>query len=229
MNLFPTVFLLGLAGVGPTGTLIILTALSMGIGKKQIVKFTLATFFGTVLVGVVFSKVLSSGVDMIADVLNRIPHFVYTCLELVSGVLLLIWGLGRTFCKKKVVHTEEKKDSFFMRFLDKGMFLLGVIFAFAALLDPSFMALLAIATQNDNIFLIALANATWILICQFPVFVLTVAVAFNKHEAVIAYFQNMLNKNNRKERLKKMLSVLLSVVLITVGVLMLIEPMHIFF
>ena len=110
MNLFPTVFLLGLAGVGPTGTIIILTALSMGISKKQIIKFTLATFFGTVLVGVIFSKVLSSGIDVIADVLDRIPHFVYTCFELASGVILLIWGLGRMICKKKIAREEEKKD-----------------------------------------------------------------------------------------------------------------------
>ena len=229
MNLFPTVFLLGLAGIGPTGTLIILTALSMGISKKQIMKVTLTTFFGTVLVGVIFSKVLSSGVDAIADLLNRIPHFVYTCLELISGIALLIWGLGRIFCKKKIVHAKEKKESFFVRFLNKGMFLLGVIFAFAALADPSFMALLAISTQNDNIFLIALANATWILICQFPIFVLTVAVMFDKHESVINYFQNLLNKNGRKVKVKKVLSFLLTVLLISAGILMLLNPFYVFF
>jgi predicted nucleic acid-binding Zn ribbon protein len=46
---------------------------------------------------------------------------------------------------------------------------------------------------------------------------------------VIARFQNILNKNNRKEKLKKMFSFLLSVLLIAVGVLMLFEPLHLLF
>ena len=226
MNLFPTVFLLGLAGFDPTGALVILSALTMGINKKQIVKFAATTFFGTVLVGLVLSKILSTGIDAISKLLNSIPDIVYMWIELIIGVVLLIWAFQRFFCKNKTVKKEESKESFFVKFLSKGLFVVGLIFAVTALTDPSFLALIAASSQNDNIFLVILANAIWILISQLPIFVLTVAIIFNKHEKVISYFQDILNKNNRREKIKKVLSLLLSILLLSAGVLIIVDSIY---
>lgn len=229
MNLFPTVFLLGLAGFDPTGALVIISALTMGINKKQIVKFATTTFFGTVLVGLVFSKILSTGIDSISKFLNSIPDIVYMWVELIIGIVLLIWAFQRFFCKKRTVKKEEKKESFFIKFLNKGLFVVGLIFAITALTDPSFLALITASSHNNNIFLVILANSIWILISQSPVFVLTVAVIFNKHEKVIDFFEELLNKNNRKEKIKKIFSFLLSILLLIAGVLIVVDSIYFWF
>ncbi len=226
MNLFPTVFLLGLAGFDPTGALVIISALTMGINKKQIVKFAATTFFGTVLVGLVFSTILSTGIDAISKLLNSIPDIVYMWVELIIGIALLIWAFQRFFCKKKTVKKEENKESFFIKFLNKGLFAVGLIFAITALTDPSFLALITASSHNDNILLVILANAIWILISQSPIFVLTVAVIFNKHEKVINFFDKLLNKNDRKEKIKKVLSILLSVLLLSAGILIIVDSIY---
>lgn len=226
MNLFPTVFLLGLAGFDPTGAIVIISALTMGINKKQIIKFALTTFIGTILVGLLFSKVLSSGIGIISNLLNSIPDIVYMWIELIIGIILFVWAMERFFFKKKVVKKEEKKESFFIKFLNKGLFVVGLIFAITALTDPSFLALITISSYNDNIISIILANAIWILISQLPIFVLTIAIVFNKHEKVINYFKELLNKNNRKEKMKKILSVLLSIIILVIGILTIIDSIY---
>lgn len=226
MNLFPTVFLLGLAGFDPTGAIVIISALTMGIDKKQIIKFALTTFIGTILVGLVFSKVISSGIEIISNLLNSIPNLVYMWVELLIGLILLIWVIERIFFKKKVVKKEEKKESFLIKFLNKGLIIVGLIFAITALTDPSFLALITISSYNDNIILITLANAIWVLISQLPIFVLTIAIIFNKHEKLINLFNEVLEKNNRKEKIKKILSILLSILILVIGILTIIDSIY---
>ena len=135
----------------------------------------------------------------------------------------------RFFCKKRTVKKEEKKESFFIKFLNKGLFVVGLIFAITALTDPSFLALITASSHNNNIFLVILANSIWILISQSPVFVLTVAVIFNKHEKVIDFFEELLNKNNRKEKIKKIFSFLLSILLLIAGVLIVVDSIYFWF
>lgn len=229
MNLFPTTFLLGLAGFDPTGALVIITALTMGINKKQIIKFALTTFIGTILVGLTFSKILSSGIDVISNLLNSIPDVVYMWMEFIIGLILFIWAIERIFLKKKTIKKEEKKESFFIKFLNKGLFVVGLIFAITALTDPSFLALITISSHNDNLVLVTLANAIWILISQLPIFVLTIAIIFNKHEKVINYFKELSNKNNRKDKLKKILSILLSIIILVIGVLTIVDSIYFLF
>lgn len=229
MRLFPTVFLLGLAGFDPTGAIVIISALALGISKKEIVAFALTTFIGTVLTGLVFSQFIGTGVDYIAGLLNYIPDNIYLVLEFLVSFALLKWFVERVFFKAKKDSKEEKKESFFVKYIKKGLFVVGLIFAITALTDPSFLALLTLCGQSSNLFAVVAANCSWILISQCPIFILTIAVVFNKHEGVINWFNEKVKNSPYIEKLKKALSVALSVVILFAGLLTLFESFYFLF
>lgn len=223
MDLFPTVFLLGLAGFDPMGALIIIAALSMNMSKKQIGLFAAITFIGTVLVGVIVSQVLGIGVTYISELINNIPDIAYMWIGFAIGFLLLEWFVERIFFKKKSKAKEEKKETFFAKYLKKGMFTLGVLFAVLALSDPSFLTLIALSRHSNNLLEVILANCTWITISQLPIFVLTIAIMLNKHEKIIAYFKDKFSNNPKIEKIKMALSVLLSGIILVSGLIMLLD------
>lgn len=223
MDLFPTVFLLGLAGFDPAGALIIIAALSMRMSKKQIGLFAATTFIGTVLVGVIVSQVLGTSVTYISEFINNIPDIVYMWIEIAIGFLLLEWFVERVFFKKKSKEKEEKKESFFAKYLKKGMFIVGVLFAVLALTDPSFLALITLSGHSKNLVEVILANCTWITISQLPIFVLTIAIMLNKHEKIIAYFKAKFSNNPKIEKMKTALSALLMGIILVSGVIMLLD------
>ena len=68
MNLIITSFLLGLAGFDIAGALIIITALSMKLPKKQIYTFALTSLSNTLIIGLLFSKVLKESIDYFSNI-----------------------------------------------------------------------------------------------------------------------------------------------------------------
>lgn len=229
MNLLAKAIAFGIAGFDPTGAIVIITALTMGLSKKQILLFAITTFIGTVFIGVGCSTFLGTSVNMISNLLNSIPDIVYMWLELIIGVVLLKWFVERVFFKSKNDVKEEKKESFFARYMKKGLFVVGILFAVTALADPSFLALITISGHNQNMIYVVLANCIWILISQLPIFVLTIAVLFNKHEKVIEYFRNKLSKSKKIEKIKKVLSNLLSTIILLIGILSIVDSIYYWF
>lgn len=229
MNLLAKAFLLGIAGFDSTGAIVIITALTMGLSKKQILLFAITTFIGTVLIGVGCSTFLGTSVNTISNLLNSIPDIVYMWIELIIGILLLKWFVERVFFKSKNDVKEEKKESFLTKYIKNGLFIVGIFFAITALTDPSFLALITISGHSQNVFMVILANCMWILISQLPIFVLTIAILFNKHEKVINYFKNKLSKSDKIEKIKKILSILLSIIILVIGILSIIDSIYYWF
>ncbi len=229
MKLFPTSFLLGLAGIDPTGAVVIIAALAMGIKKRKVVLFALTVFFCTVLTGLIASNfIVGISVEFIASFFNYIPDYIYMILMFVVGLILIKWFVERTFFKEKKMNSEKKKESIFTRYIRKGLFFVGILFSVTAVLDPSFLALITLVGQSENIIYNLLANVSWILISQLPMFILLVAVIFNKHEKMIAYLKNKIATGKRVEMIKKILYITLSVVILVAGLYSLTEAVYYF-
>lgn len=218
MSLFPTVFLLGLAGFDLTGAMVVIYGLSIGVSRKQIFLFAATTFGGTVAVGILCSRVLGTGISILSEWLNKIPDSVYMAAEFVISFLLLKWFAERAFLRDRTERKEEKKESFFIRCMKRGMLFVGVLFSVSALADPSFLALTTIAGQVGDLFLAAAANCIWILISQLPLFILTASVLRGRHEEAMAYFRVKVMEN---ERLKKLLDGMLTILILAAGVVLL--------
>ena len=226
MSLFPATFLLGLAGFDPTGAIVIITALAMGVSKRQISLFAITTFIGTVLTGIISSFFVGTGVNYISELLNYIPDSIYMILEFIVSFLLLKWFVERVFCKQKKEDKDEKKEGFFTKYIKKGLFTVGLFFSITALTDPSFLALVTLSGHSSNMIEVVLANSVWILISQSPIFILSVAVMFNKHEQIIQYVQDKLKNSPKIAKIKKCLSVALSVIILLAGLLTLVEGIY---
>ncbi len=230
MKLFPTSLLLGLAGIDPTGVIVIISALAMGVKKSKIILFVLTVFFGTIVVGLISSNlVIDNSINFFANLFNYIPDYVYMILEFVVGILLLLWFIERVFYKDKSIAKEEKKESIFTKYIKKGLFFVGLIFSLSALTDPSFLALITLTGQSSNLIEVILANVSWVLISQLPIFILLIAVIFNKHYVVIDFFKNKVLTARRIELIKKILSVLLSIIILFASILLLLEAIYYFF
>lgn len=226
MRLFPTVFLLGLAGWDPTGAIVIISALALGVSKREILVFALTILAGTVATGLICSRFIGTGAEYLAGFLNDIPDHIYLALEFVVSLALLKWFIERVFFKTKKERKEERKESFFVTYFRKGLFVVGLIFSASALTDPSFLALLTLCGQTSHMLEVVLANCTWILISQSPVFGLTAAVMLGRHEGMIGYFREKMENSPSIAKLKQVLSVALSVVILLAGLLTLLESMY---
>lgn len=218
MNLIFTSFFLGLAGFDIAGAMIIIAALSMKCSKKQIYVFAFTSLISTVAVGLLSSKVLGTSINYLANLFRDIPDKVYAIIGLLVGLILLYWFIERVFISNKYQQKEERKENFFEKFIKKGMFLVGILFSLWAISDPSFWGVVTLATQNKNLMLITLAFIMWMVVGQLPLYVLTVAILFNKHEKIINWFDKKIKGNKHIEKIKEVLKITVSIVILAASI-----------
>lgn len=221
MALFPTVLMLGIAGLDPLGVLIILASLSMKKNKYQITNFNLIVLLGTILLGLGYTTILSTIITKISPVFNRIPNFVYMYIEYILGIFLLLLVIRRTYFKKSA-----KKDNYLLSLLSKGLPVVAILFVFTSLTDPSFIALMTILSQHNNIFLTIIYTSIWLFISQLPSFILNITILFNKHELVIKKISKFLDKNKRRDKLKNLATNLISLLILIGGILLIANSLY---
>lgn len=223
MNLIFTSFFLGLVGFDIVGAIIIITALSMKSSKKQIYIFSLTSLISTVIVGVLSSKVLGTSINCLANLFKYIPNKIYAVIGFFIGCILLYWFIERVFINKKYQQKEEKKENFFVKFIKKGLFIVGILFSLWAISDPSFWGVVALATQSNNLISVILAFIIWMIIGQLPLYVLTAAVLLNKYKRIIEWFNTKFKNNNKIDKIKRILNILLSIIILLASMYFIID------
>lgn len=229
MSLFPTTFLLGLAGFDIAGAIIIVTALSLKCTKKNIYVFALTSLVTTVLVGAFSAKVLGTSINFLTDLLNYIPDKVYAVLGMIIGAALLYWFIERVFVNEKYQKKEDRKESFLTKFIKSSLFVVGILFSLWAISDPSFWGVVALASQSNSLILIIAAFTVWMLVGQLPLYILTVGIAFNKHEKIIKWFDESFTNNPKIIKLKRILRTVLSVIILVAGIYFITDSLFYFF
>ena len=228
MNLIITSFLLGLAGFDIAGAIIIITALSMKLPKKQIYTFALTSLSSTLIIGLLFSKVLKESIDYFSNIFEYIPDKIYAIIGLVLGLVLLYWFIERVFIKDKYQEKEDKKENFLERFIKNGLFIVGLLFSLWAISDPSFWALVALAAQNNNLIIVILAFIIWMIVGQLPLYVLTIAIVFNKYQKVMDYFNEKIKNNIKIDEIKKLFEIFLSIMIIMASMYFILDSLSYF-
>lgn len=214
MELMAAVILLGVASLDFSGAMIILTALTLGAKNKDVCTFALINLIGTVAIGVVCACLLGENIEHLTGWASSVG----VVLELFVACLLMVWFARRVLIGRK---KDKKEDNNFLKkYLDKGLFSVGVGFSIGALTDPSFIALITFAGYNMHFIEIILANCVWILISQLPAFALTIAVILGKYEQMVTYVQKKMMEYSWLEKLKLVLPKLLMVIILIVALLL---------
>lgn len=172
---------LALAGIDPVGMILLMTMQAVGLPLKKVYLFGGLILFGTALLGFSLSLILGNGISNLAQALGQLPDRVWVWIYLVLIAVLIAWGIKRLLAIEDLGNQNSQKNS-------KGIYAAALFMISTAIMDPTFLAVLALSGQVNNTLLSLLYNLLWVLISQSPLFLLILAVMCNKHHVFIGKF-----------------------------------------
>ncbi|MFC3932977.1 hypothetical protein ACVR0S_08695 [Streptococcus dentapri] len=187
MNNLAFVISLGLAGIDPVGMMLLVTMQAAGLSKKKAYLYGGLVLFGTAVLGFILSSLLGRGLSDLASSIDNFSNTVWVWINLALILILTVWGMKR-------LSTEEQKENESGQKNSRGVYAAAVFMMFTALTDPTFLAVLALSGQVNNLLLSILYNLLWVFISQAPLFLLLLAIVFNKHHVFIDKFNTYYKK-----------------------------------
>lgn len=188
-KLLLTAFALGLASLDVTGAMAAAGALGAGARVRALVAFGCFSILGTIAFGTALSLIVGPRIAGI-DWGMLLPHNptedrVAASVQIVLGLGLLAWGIMRT----RRPATRPPKPSVQRGLGMSSLAGAGILFALAAIFDPTFVSLVVIAGRAELFWPVVAAHSTWTLVSHTPlVFVLAFAVS-GDHERVVSWFR----------------------------------------
>lgn len=189
MNVIALAFGLGVAGFDVFGTVLVVLLVASKLPKQRIATFALIVLVGTVTAGVAASLLLGSSAKLFAQVLHRVPAYVWVGAEGAASVGLLGWAAARLH--RHIKSDKETQDSRVLQWLRRSIVLGGIIYAASAFTDPSFLAVIAIASREQSLFVVIMAHVVWLLVSQGLFFGLVIAIMCDRHQPLIAWFERV--------------------------------------
>jgi hypothetical protein len=185
-KLLLTAFALGLASLDVTGALVAVGALGAGARTRALLAFGCFSILGTVAFGTALSLIVGPRIAGL-DWGKLLPHNptedrVAAFVQIILGVGLLIWGIVRT----RRPGSRPPKPS-----APRGLGLTslagaGMLFALAAIVDPTFVSLVVIAGRADLFWSVIAAHSTWTFVSHVPlVLVLAFALSGESERVVV--------------------------------------------
>ena len=188
-KLLLTAFALGLASLDITGALLAVGALGAGARTRALLAFGCFCILGTVAFGTALSLVVGTRIAGL-DWGMLLPHDpaedrVAAFVDIVLGVGLLIWGIVRI----RRPGTRPPKPS-----VPRAVGLIslagaGMLFALAAIADPSFVSLVVIAGRAEHFWAVLAAHSTWTFVSHIPLVLVLVFALSVDHERIVSWVQ----------------------------------------
>ena len=187
MNNLAFIVSLGLAGIDPIGMMLLVTMQTAGLSKTKAYLYGGLVLFGTAILGFVLSSLLGRGLSDLASSINNFSNTVWVWIYLALILILTSWGIKRLSAKEQKEKEKDQESS-------KGVYGAAAFMIFTALTDPTFLAVLALSGQVNHLLLSVLYNLLWVFISQAPLFLLLLAIMFNKHHVFIHKFNTYYKK-----------------------------------
>lgn len=221
-KLLLTAFALGLASLDVTGALAAVGALGAGARVRALLAFGFFSILGTAAFGTALSLLVGpriSGVDWG----RLLPHdptedLVAALIEVVLGVGLVIWGTVRA---RRPGARPPKPSAL------RGLGLLslagaGILFALAAIADPTFISLVVIAGRADHFWQVAAAHSTWALVSHVPLVLVLAFALGGQNERVVSWVRT------RWMRIGPWMARLVTIFVFLAGILLLLDALWYF-
>ncbi len=196
IKLLLTACALGLASLDVTGALVAVGALAAGARLRALVAFGSFCILGTVAFGTALSLIVGPRIAGI-DWGRFLPHTptedrVAAFVQIVLGVGLLIWGIVRT---RRRGSGPPKPG------VPRGLGLIslagvGMLFALAAIADPTFVSLVVIAGRAELFWPVIAAHSTWTLVSHIPLVLVLVFALSGESERVVIWVRTLWERIN---------------------------------
>jgi len=190
-KLLLTAFALGLASLDVTGALLAAGALGAGARTRALLAFGCFCILGTVAYGTALSLIVGTRIAGI-DWGMLLPHDptedrVAAFVDILLGVGLLISGIVSILRPG----TRPPKPS-----APRALGLIslagaGILFALAAIADPTFVSLVVIAGRAEHFWSVLAAHSTWTLVSHVPLVLVLVLALSVDHERVVDWVQTL--------------------------------------
>jgi cytochrome c biogenesis protein CcdA len=140
---------------------------------------------------------------------------VAACIDIVLGVGLLIWGVVRL----RRPETRPPKPS-----TPRGLGLIslagtGIVFAIAAIADPTFVSLVVIAGRAEHYESILAAHSTWTLVSHTPLVLVLTFALIGQNERVVNWVRSLWG------RISPLMDRLITVAVFVAGVFLLLDAL----
>lgn len=184
---------LGLAGLDPAGALIAAGALGGGARKRYVLAFGVVSLIGIAAFGTALSLSIGPRISSIDWDLLVPAESTTALVEAGLGGGLLIWGAVRT--RRPGARAPKPRSA---RGTGPVILLAVALLTIpAAILDPAFVALTAMAARFEGIPSTILAHLTWVLVSQAPLVLVLFALAGGKHEGAVVWLRSLWVKTRR--------------------------------
>lgn len=181
---------LGVAGLDPAGALIAVGALSAGARERNVMVFGLVSILGTAVLGTVLSVTAGQRLQTVRWSSLLPPDRLAALFELLIAVGLIWWAVVRL----RRPASRPPKPGATARSGAAALLGLGVLWAAAAVLDPTFVGLAVVAGREESVVTVALAHTVWIVVSQAPLVLLMVGIVGGRHERAVAGFNRLWNR-----------------------------------
>lgn len=177
---------LGVAGLDPTGALFAAGLLTAGARERHVAAYGVAALAGTVVLGTTLSLAVGSRLDDLDWSVLYPGDLAATLVEGALGLALLAWGIARSL--RPGTRAPKPRSSRGTGGL--ALVLLGLLFAVAAVLDPTFVSLVLVAGREGGVVSVVAAHTIWVLVSQAPLALFLVAMARGRHERFVVRLQS---------------------------------------
>jgi hypothetical protein len=190
-KLLLTAFALGLPSLDITAALLAAGALGAGARVRALLAFGCFCILGTIAFGTALSLVVGPRISGI-DWGMLLPHNptedrVAAFVDIVLGMGLLIWGIVRIL--RPGTHPPKPSAPRALGLLSLAG--AGMLFALAAIADPTFVSLVVIAGRAEIFWLVRAAHSTWTLVSHVPLILVLAFVLSVDHERVVVRVQTL--------------------------------------
>lgn len=227
MDILP-IIILGLSGMDILGLFVATYALSKNSKRKDVYIFSITILLMSVLLGLLFSKVLSFSVNYFTNILDSISGMLYAIISFILGLVLLYWFLIRLVNAEKIDKNEVKKEGFFVKFIKKNLFLVSILFSLWIITDPTFWGIVTITSISNNYILDIMSFVIWIILSELPLYILVIFMLINKDQKLRKWYNEKFKNNKNIKKIKKILNIILSIIIYLGSTYFLMQAMHYF-
>jgi hypothetical protein len=202
MHLLAAAVGLAFAGLDVFGFLILAAERAVGASKRAVVGFTLAYLVAAAGLGTTLALLAGPGINGMlkrgAHLFASVPGGLWVAIDVVVSLVMFGWAIMRhhNATRPAPMDTEDREQARANRLSERIkspllLTLVGIPYGLSAVIDPSFLALVVLASRHHHLPMIILANLVWATISQAPLFLVTISALAGVDAKAIAWLNKV--------------------------------------